>query len=249
VLETFVITLRESIEAAIVLAIILAYLDKTQRKNLKQVVYWAIAASVVASIITAIILLGLKSELGAFFEGLLYFIAALFIASMIVFMHGASKHMRENINDKFEKTIDKWRAVGVFALAFFMIYREGAEIILFLSATISKTSAFAVVEFAAALILAVLFAYFFIKGSLKINMKRFFQLTSIMLIILVVQLVLEGLHEWEEQGIIKLGAAATAALDAVSSSTAHSVFSVIIFAFLILLFGLVLFSREKKKKK
>ncbi len=110
-----------------------------------------IIAAVAGSIATAIAIQMLMTEWSDFMEGLMFFIAAFFLATMLVWMHRTSKHIRQDIEQGMESALDKWQALGVLALTFFMIYREGAEIVLFLSATVTRGKYTSVLEGAAGL--------------------------------------------------------------------------------------------------
>ena len=237
--ETLTITLREGIEAALVIGIILAYLGKTNKEALKKYVYAGIIAAVVGSIATAIAIQMLLAEWSEFMEGLMFFIAAIFLATMLVWMHRTSKHIRQDVEQGIESALDKWQALGVLALTFFMIYREGAEIVLFLSATAKEANIFSVLEGAAGLSLAGLFGYLFIKGSLKMDLGRFFKITGVMLAVIIFQLIIGGIHEWSEVGIINLSQTGMSIIGPLVKESASILFTGIMLGFLVLLFVMV----------
>ncbi len=237
--ETLTITLREGIEAALVIGIILAYLGKTNKQALKKYVYAGIIAAVVGSIATAIAIQMLLAEWSEVMEGLMFFIAAFFLATMLVWMHRTSKHIRQDVEQGVESALDNWQALGVLALTFFMIYREGAEIVLFLSATANEASAATVLEGIAGLALAVLFGYLFIKGSLRMNLRRFFKITGVMLAVIIFQLIVGGIHEWSEVGFITLSQTGMSIIGPLVKESASIVFTGIMLGFLVLLFVMV----------
>ncbi len=237
--ETLTITLREGIEAALVIGIILAYLGKTNKQALKKYVYAGIIAAVAGSIATAIVIQMLKIEWSDFMGGLMYFITAFFLATMLIWMHRTSKHIRQDIEQSMESALSKWQALGVLVLTFFMIYREGAEIVLFLSTTISKTNPLVALEAIVGFALAVLFGYLFIKGSLKMNLGRFFKITGVMLAIIIFQLIIGGIHEWSEVGVITLSQTSMSIVGPLVKDSASIVFTGIMLGFLVLLFVMV----------
>ncbi len=237
--ETLTITLREGIEAALVIGIILAYLGKTNKQALKKYVYAGIIAAVAGSIATAIAIQMLLAEWSEFMEGLMFFIAAFFLGTMLIWMHRTSKHLKQDIEQGVESAFDKWQALGVLALTFFMIYREGAEIVLFLSATAKEASVATVLEGATGLALAVLFGFLFIKGSLRMNLGRFFKITGVMLAIIIFQLIVGGIHEWSEVGIINLDQTGMSIIGPLVKESASIVFTGIMLGFLVLLFIMV----------
>ncbi|MCZ7400440.1 MAG: Fe-S-containing protein [Candidatus Methanoperedens sp.] len=237
--ETLTITLREGIEAALVIGIILAYLGKTGKQALKKYVYAGITAAVAGSIATALAIQALMAEWSEFMEGLMFFIAAFFLATMLFWMHRTSKHIKQDIEAGVESVFNKWQALGVLALTFFMIYREGAEVVLFLSAMAKEASFSTVLEGAAGLALAVVFGYLFIKGSLRMNLGRFFKITGVMLAVIIFQLIIGGIHEWSEVGIINLSQTGMSIIGPLVKESASIVFTGIMLGFLVLLFVMV----------
>ncbi|MCL7413400.1 MAG: Fe-S-containing protein [ANME-2 cluster archaeon] len=238
-LETLTITLREGIEAALVVGIILAYLGRTNKPELKKYVYGGIAAAVAGSIATAAAIQMLMAEWSEFMEGLMFFTAAFFIATMLIWMHHASKHIKQNIEQDVEKAFGKWQAAGILALSFFMIFREGAEIVLFLSATAKEASLAVALEGAAGLALAILFGYMFVKGSMRIDLGKFFRVTGAMLSVIIFQLIIGGIHEWSEVGIINLSQTGMKIIGPLVRETASIVYTGIMLGFLVLLFVMI----------
>ncbi len=243
--ETLTITLREGIEAALVIGIILAYLGKTNKQALKKYVYAGIIAAVAGSIATAVAIQMLMAEWSEFMEGLMFFIAAFFLGTMLIWMHRTSKYIRQDIERGMESAFNKWQALGVLALTFFMIYREGAEIVLFMSATAKEANIVSALEGVAGLGLAVLFGYLFIKGSMRMNLGRFFKITGLMLGIIIFQLIIGGIHEWSEVGIINLSQTGMSIIGPLVKEPASIVFTGILLGFLVLLFTMVPWQQVK----
>lgn len=237
--ETLTITLREGIEAALVIGIILAYLGKTNKHALKKYVYAGIIAAIIGSIATAVAIQMLLAEWSEFMEGLMFFIAAFFLATMLLWMHRTSKHIKQDIEQGMESAFNKWQALGVLALTFFMIFREGAEIVLFLSATAKEASVLTVLEGSTGLALAALFGVLFIKGSMRMNLGRFFGITGVMLAVIIFQLMLGGIHEWSEVGIINLSQTGMKLIGPLVKESASIVFTGVMLGFLVLLFVMV----------
>ena len=234
--ETLTITLREGIEAALVVGIILAYLGKADRPELKKYVYAGMAAAVAGSIATAAAIQMLLAEWSEFMEGLMFFIAAFFLITMLLWMHRTSKNIRQDIEHGIESAFGRWQALGVFALTFFMIFREGAEIVLFLSATAKEANPLVALEGATGLVLAVLFGYLFIRGSLRMDLGKFFRITGIMLAVIIFQLIIGGVHEWSEVGIINLSETGMRIIGPLVQESASIIFTGIMLGFLVLLF-------------
>ncbi|MCL4515682.1 MAG: FTR1 family protein [Firmicutes bacterium] len=206
--EALVITLREGIEAALVLGIILAYLRRIGRPELNRPVYMGLAAAVVASLLGALLVgvLNLNAE-NELVEGLMYWVAGLLVAAMVGWMWRAARGMKREMEDRLGGIVQSPArgGLGLGLFTFVMVFREGLETVLFLAA-LSLTGS-GVLQFAGGLLgiaLAALFAVYFIRGSVHINLKRFFNVTSVILLLLVVKLLAGGLHEWGEAQIIPL---------------------------------------------
>jgi FTR1 family protein len=208
-LDALVVTLREGIEAALVIAILLAYLAKTNRLDLNRSVYLGLIGAVLASVIVAISFkyTGIDAE-NEFVEGLFHFIAAIFVATMVIWMWRTGRYLKQSMEEKLDRLVTSkntlWQHVSLTLFTFFMIFREGIETVLFLSA-LSLTSASRLLTFIAALIglgMAFVFGLFFIRGSFRIDLKRFFEVTGVVLLILVIKLLASGIHEWSEVGLL-----------------------------------------------
>ncbi len=209
-IESMVITLREGIEAALVVGIILTYLNKTGKNLLKPQVYRGLFAAVAASIAFAIILriFGINPD-NEYFEGTVMVVAGLLVASLVVWMWRAAKNVKQETEEKLTEVVgrkdQKSRGWGLFVFTFVMVFREGAETVLFLiSTTLGQFSMFNLIGGMTGIALAVLFAFFFIRGSLRINLSRFFSVTSVVLLVLALKLVLGGIHEFAERGVMPM---------------------------------------------
>jgi high-affinity iron transporter len=202
VLQAFIITLREGVEAALIVGITLAYLNKIQRTDLRKSVYAALAAAFVASIGVAIALsrLDLNEDI---FEGWVMLGAAFFVVTMIIFMMRTGRKLKGEIEGKMGSLAGRGSQLGVFLFVFLMVLREGGETVLILSAV--KLESTALMSFIGTLLgvfAAVLFGVMFIKGSVRINLQKFFRFTTVILFFVAAQLVISGLHELSENGVL-----------------------------------------------
>ena len=199
-LQTFIITLREGVEASLVIAIAIAYLRKIGRLELLSTVYRAISAAVVASFVLAWVFTRLHVTEEAY-EGWTYIASAIFVGSMVVWMNRHAKHMKGEIETHMQGSAgSRW---GIFGFVFLMIFREGVETVLLLSASTLNTSGIEELFGAGlGLGLAVLFGVSFVRGTIRINLRSFFKMTTVILMVVVFQLLLSGLHELSEGLII-----------------------------------------------
>ncbi len=206
--ESLIVTLREGAEAALVVGIILAYLRKTGRGSLSRAVFAGLGAGIVASIFCAVLFssLGVQEEA---YEGWLMLVGSLFVSSMVYWMWRTSKGHKEEIETRVERIASRGSgaiAVGLFLLTFLMVLREGIETILFLGAVNLTTDA--VLSFFGGLVglsLAAVFGVAFVRGTVRVDLGRFFKVTELVLAVLAVQLLIGGLHELGEQGTLPVG--------------------------------------------
>jgi FTR1 family protein len=201
VLSAFLIALREGVEAALVVGIILVYLSKTGRDRLSRFVWSGVAAAGALSLAVAIALERWQiSEDG--FEGLLLLVAAVFVISMIIWMNRVARHLRKEIEQKIETYAVKAGSAagwGIFLFVFLMVVREGAELALILRAVeLSSEGVQTWIGTILGLAAAIGVGLFFFKGTLKIPLHRFFAATTVILWLVAAQLALTGLHELSE---------------------------------------------------
>jgi len=200
-LEAFLIALREGVEAALVVGIILVYLSRTGRAHLARFAWYGVAAATALSLAVAMALQRWQiSEDG--FEGLLLLVAAFFVVTMIVWMNRVARHLKKDIEQKVESyAVRAGRAagLGIFLFVFLMVVREGAELALILRAVEMSTEGLqtwigTILGIAAAVAVGLLF----FKGTLRVPLHRFFAATSAILMLVAFQLALTGLHELSE---------------------------------------------------
>jgi high-affinity iron transporter len=200
-MNEFIIVFRESLEACLIIGIIYLLLEKNNlKKELKQV-WLGVFSAIVASIVVAISLNYVKDSIGnesisALFEGLSMYITAGLLWYVIFWL---SKHVsqREGMEKKANQAITAsgW---GIFLLVFFAILREGFETALFLMGSFSMTGSFSYIGFFGGLILALFIGYGIVIQGRKINLRLFFQGTTLMLAIFASGMVAFGTHEVEE---------------------------------------------------
>lgn len=204
--QTFVITLREGIEAFLIVAIMLAYLNKTGRAHLARAVYWGIGAAVVAS--TGAGLLFAEAQNKPLWEGVLAFVAALLVASLIIYMWRRAPQLRAEIGARLESEARKEgraAALGVFAFTLLMITREGMETALLLNNVLFSAG---MRDMAAGALLGVttaaLLAWGWARYGKRVHLGRLLQVTAIFLAVFVVQLCVYAFHEFTEANVLPL---------------------------------------------
>ena len=202
-LQAFVITLREGLEAFLIVAISLAYLKKTGRRDLTPAVHWGIVASVILSIGAGVLLQRAANQ--ALYEGVLAMVAAVLVASLTVHMWRAAKRMKRQIEGRLEASSLRTGAAafaGVFFFTLLMITREGMETALLMNALLFQVQSMAVVGGAVAgTALAAVVAWLWSRYGHRVNLAQFFQVTAVFLFVFVFQLVIYGFHELTEANI------------------------------------------------
>ncbi len=203
-LEALIVTLREGVEAALVVGIIVVFLRREGLERHLGAVWSGIGAAVAGSLLGALALYRWAVNQEAF-EGVLYVASAVVVASMVVWMWRHAPAMAGEMRGALGRIVgrERRRAVwlGLFLFTFLMVVREGIETVLFLSAiSLSTGGLVALVGSALGLAAAIAFGVMFVRGSLRVDLRRFFAVTGIALIVLVVQLLLNGYHELSEAG-------------------------------------------------
>lgn len=200
-LSSFLVALREGVEAALVVGIVLVHLNRTGRRALARFVWAGVLLAGVSSFAAAVLLQRWQvSEDG--FEGLLMLLAGVLVVTMIVWMNRVARTLRKQIERRVEDYAQRATAAAGFGLALFvflMVLREGAELVLILRAVeLSSAGVQVWIGSALGLALAIAVGAFFFQGTLRIPLGRFFAATSTILMVVAFQLALTGVHELSE---------------------------------------------------
>src|SRR3989338_2517317 len=136
-IESFIITFRETLEAALIVGIILSYLARTKQTRYNNVVYTGIASGIVASIIGAFLFNylagGFIGQAEKIFEGIIMLVGAFLLTTMIFWMM-KQRHIARELEQKVATKIAETYKLGLFLLVFVAVLREGIETVIFLSA-------------------------------------------------------------------------------------------------------------------
>jgi high-affinity iron transporter len=200
-LSALLVALREGVEAALVVGIVLVYLNRSGRRALKSYVWAGVLLACAASLAAALLLQRWAiSEDG--FEGLLMLLASVLVVTMIVWMNRVARTLRKDIERRVEAYAQQsTRAAGwgVGAFVFVMVVREGAELVLILRAVeLSSAGVQVWIGTLLGIAIAVGVGFFFFQGTLRIPLHRFFTATSVILMVVAFQLALTGVHELSE---------------------------------------------------
>lgn len=202
-LQAFVITLREGLEAFLIIAISLAYLRKSGRRTLIPAVHWGIGLSVLLSVGAAYLFQQASNQ--ALWEGVLALVAAVSVASLTIHMWRTARKIKGEIEGQLHKSAEKtgkaaW--MGVFFFTLLMISREGMETALLMGTLLTQVQTMSILGGAVAGTLsAAAVAALWSRYGHRVNLALFFQVTAIFLLVFVVQLMIYGFHELTEANV------------------------------------------------
>jgi high-affinity iron transporter len=202
-LQAFVITFREGLEAFLIVAISLAFLRKSGSRHLVPAVQWGIAASVVLSVFAGYLFSRASNQ--ALWEGLLALVAAVSVASLTIHMWRTARRIKHDIEGHLQQSTSKrgigaW--IGVFLFTLLMISREGMETALLMGTLLFQVRAADIIGGAVGgIVVAGVVAWLWSKYGHRVNLGLFFQVTAIFLMIFVVQLLIYGFHELTEANL------------------------------------------------
>jgi high-affinity iron transporter len=206
-IASFLIALREGIEAALVVAIILSYLRKINADQLARPVYFGTVLGILGSVAVGGLFLLLSVEFKGtgeqVFEGGTMLLAAAILTTMIFWMSKNSRGYSDDLKSKVQAALSTRQSYGLAGLAFVSIVREGIETVLFLgSVSFTSTGVQTLIGGALGLLVAVLIGIAIIRYSVRMNMKMFFNATGILLVFFAAGLVANGIGEFGEAGIV-----------------------------------------------
>jgi len=202
-LQSFVITLREGLEAFLIVAISLAYLKKTGRRQLIPAVHWGIGIAVAASIGAGLLLQRARNQ--SLWEAILALTAAVLVSTLIVHMWRTGRRMKANIEGRLETSamrIGKAAFLGVLGFTVIMIAREGMETALLMNTLLFQVpNKLILVGAVLGTLGAASVAWLWSRYGYRVNLARFFQVTAVFLFVFVIQLAIYGFHELTEANI------------------------------------------------
>ena len=204
---SFLLSLREGIEAALIIGIILGVLIKLQREELKSVVWWGVAIAVVLSILfgLGLNLIGMEfsGQFEEIFEGIAMLLAAAVLTWMILWMQSRGGEIQRDLEAKTAHATLNRGGTALFFLAFLAVFREGIELALFLMATRLASDPISVLIGAVlGLGSAILLGWMLFATTRRLNLRTFFQVTNVLLLFFAAGMVAYGVHELIEASLI-----------------------------------------------
>ncbi len=208
-LQAYVITLREGLEAFLIVAISLAFLRRAGRHQLVPAVRWGVVLSLVLSAGAAVLFQRAANQ--SLWEGILAVVAAVSVGSLTIHMWRSARRMKRQIEDRLRDSAARTGAAaftGVFLFTVLMITREGMETALMIGTLLFQVRSAEIVAGAiAGTVSAAAIAWLWSRYGHRVNLARFFQVTGIFLLVFVVQLLVYAFHELAESGVLPNSAA------------------------------------------
>jgi high-affinity iron transporter len=237
--EAMIVALREGVEAALVVGIIAAYLRREAGGRHMGAVWAGIAAALAASLAGGVALRRLTIDENVL-EGLLYLVAAVVVGTVIVWMWSHSQALSGEMKGSLARILTRERAAsvtaGLFFFTFLMVFREGMETALFLTAlSLTSGGMQTLLGVLIGLVAAFVFGVLFVRGSVRVDLGRFFKITGIALLIFVVQLLVNGYHELAEAGWLPANETSMAAIGPLVSNEFFFIAAVLALPLLMLL--------------
>jgi len=207
-LSSLLITLREGLEAALIIGIILAYLARTGNRQGFKPVWLGTSLAVLGSLIAGASIYLLAGEFSGqteeIFEGAAMFLAVGVLTWMIFWMRKQAINIRAHLHAQIQSVLISGSSLGLVMLAFLVVVREGIETVLFLFAAtrVAESPLLFTVGGFVGLAIAIGIGYSIYKGTSRLNLRVFFNVTSLVLILFAAGLLAHGIHEFHEAGII-----------------------------------------------
>lgn len=206
-ISSFILSLREGLEAGLVIGIVLAALNKFQRRDLHPAVWGGVAAAVLVSLGAALLLIrlsisfeGLSEQL---FEGFAMLTAAALLTWMILWMRGHASSLKEEMEERTQTALAGRDQTAIFLLIFFAVFREGLELALFLlAARMAEGAQYQLLGVLLGLALSAALGFLFFTIAKGLGLRRFFQFTNVLLILFAAGLVGLAIREFNEAGWI-----------------------------------------------
>lgn len=199
----FLITFRESLEAALVVGIILAYLEKTQNTRYNRHVYLGVAGGILTSVIAAMLINSLFGELEGVienvFEGSLMLLAAILIAWMVFWMMN-QQNIKTQVEQKVGQQLSSGKVIGLVVFTFISVFREGVETVIFISAAAIQNSTNILLGVMTGFAAAVMLAFLIFETAIRVDLKKFFTVTSVILTVFAAGALSHAVHEFQEAG-------------------------------------------------
>jgi high-affinity iron transporter len=209
-LPTFILTLREGVEAALVVGIVMAYLKKSGQSYLKSWVYCAIGVGIALSAATGVAFQWVIQNLGTAnqqyassiepaLEGFFGLLAIIMLSWMLIWMTKHAKTLKQEVEGAVDNAVhaqakNGWR---IFGLVFFAIMREGFETVLFIASKLQQ-GVFPALGAVGGIVAATIIGMLMFKWGVRLNIRRFFAIMGVLLLLIIGGLVVTSLARFDQ---------------------------------------------------
>jgi high-affinity iron transporter len=200
-LQAFIVVFREGFESFLIVGVILAYLRRIGQHRLVPAMYWGIAASLLASAGLGYMLSRGVNE--SLWEGIFGVVTIVLVGSLVIHMWKAGAQMKREMEQKLSRisarSSSRWAFAGVFLFTLVMITKEGMETVLMLFQIHTSNVVTGIVL---GVVGACAISWGWVNFGHLINVKRFFQVTSIFLLLFMLQIGIYSFHEFSEARVL-----------------------------------------------
>jgi high-affinity iron transporter len=205
-IASFLITFREALEATLIVSILLAYLGRVRRRDLRKYLYLGTGSAVLISVLLGWLIIaiygGLPAGTDKLFEGFASISATIVLTYMIFWMAHNSQNIRRELQEKIDLAITSGYVLGISSLAFVSVFREGLETVLFLTSLATADLLGTITGVLVGLSTVLAIAFLMVKGAYRLNIQKFFKYTSVILVVFAAGLFGYGVHELIEADIL-----------------------------------------------
>lgn len=206
-LAALLITLREGLEAALIVGIVIGYLKKIGYLDRQRYAWLGVLVALAGSVGLAFGLqrLGveLEGQVEQIFEGTTMFLAVIVLTWMIFWMRYQARFLKAGLERDVRQATLTGQNWGLFSLTFVAVFREGVETALFLSAAaFANEGATTLIGAVVGLVIAVALGWAMYASAIRLNIRRFFDVTSVLLLLFAAGLLAHGVHEFQEAGLL-----------------------------------------------
>lgn len=213
---SFLITLREGLEIALIMSILLAYLNTIGRRDRHGSIWagagWAAVLSIAAGLVIFLTAGALSHRSQEAFEGIVSLLAVGVLTWMIFWMRRQARFIKGELQHRVDVALASSSTVALGLLAFFVVLREGLETALFLFATFrastAGSTALSILGAVLGLGVSAILGYLMYRGGVKLNLRTFFKVTGALVLLVAAGLLASGVHELQEVGWLPFGAEA-----------------------------------------
>ena len=206
-IASLLVAFREGVEASLIVGIVMGYLRKTGQTRYTRYAWAGVIAAIVVSVVVALVIQAVGAELEGtaeqVFEGVLMFVAVAMLTSMVFWMRFHSRTLKSSLENELGAAVRQGHPRSLFITTFVAVVREGIETALFISAlTFTADSGSTILGALLGLLIAALVGYLIYVSTIRLNLRHFFDITTVILLVVGAGLFARGIHEFQEAHLL-----------------------------------------------